>query len=320
MSISMHSPPKPRVRAADTNVVDGRVCWEPLRSLWWLAMAVGWIVGIAFYFSWAGVVIYAVSTLFVLLFGHSLGMHRKLIHDSFSCPKWLEYALVYCGVLVGLAGPLGLLRTHDLRDFAQRQRRCHDFLAHRQPIHIDGWWQLHCDLRLDQPPPINIEASIANDRFYRFLQSTWMLQQLPWAILLWWLGGWSFVCWGVCARVVTAVTGHWLIGWFAHNCGELHHEVPGACAQGYNVPMMSLLTMGECWHNNHHAFPASARIGLYRGQWDPGWWVLLALRRIGLVGNLRLPADADKRIGEHSHALPTTARATRHPQSTLQPE
>jgi fatty-acid desaturase len=53
--------------------------------------------------------------------------------------------------------------------------------------------------------------------------------------------------------------------------------------------------MGECWHNNHHAFPGSARLGLAAGEWDPGWWVLSGLKRIGLVWGIRLPADLPAR-------------------------
>ena len=75
---------------------------------------------------------FVISTAVVLLFGHSLGSHRKLVHDSFQCPKWLEYALVYFGVQVGLAGPIGLLRQHELRDFAQRLPRLSRVPAPRQ--------------------------------------------------------------------------------------------------------------------------------------------------------------------------------------------
>ena len=49
--------------------------------------------------------------------------------------------------------------------------------------------------------------------------------------------------------------------------------------------------MGEAWHNNHHAFPESARLGLERGQNDAGWWMLCVLRKLGLVWNIQLPED-----------------------------
>ena len=77
---------------------------------------------------------------------------------------------------------------------------------------------------------------------------------------------------------------------------RMHFEVRGAAVQGRNVRFTSLLTMGECWHNNHHAFPGSARLGLYPGEWDPGWWVLSILRRAGLVRSVRLPEDLPARI------------------------
>jgi fatty-acid desaturase len=122
-----------------------------------------------------------------------------------------------------------------------------------------------------------------------------MAQQLPFALLCYAAGGWGFVWWGVCARVTAGVFGHWMIGYFAHNHGMMMREVRGAAVQGRNVRFTSLLTMGECWHNNHHAFPGSARLGLAPDEWDPGWWVLLGLRRLGLVWAIRLPVDLPNR-------------------------
>ncbi len=122
-----------------------------------------------------------------------------------------------------------------------------------------------------------------------------MLHQLPLAVLLYLTGGWAFVMWGVCARITAAITGHWLIGHFAHNHGGMHHVVDGAAVQGHNVRFASLLTMGESWHNNHHAFPGSAKLGLHTGEWDPGWWVLLGLEKLGMVWRCRLPEDLPAR-------------------------
>ncbi|BEP90462.1 MULTISPECIES: acyl-CoA desaturase [Variovorax] len=270
-------------------VLEGDVRYAPGKSLWFSSMAVAALVGGSLFFRWDAVALFVVSTGFVLLFGHSLGSHRQLIHHSFQCPRWLRLALIYCGVQVGLAGPLGILRQHELRDYAQRLPVCHDYLRHGRGFWTDAWWQLHCELHLHRPPHLEIEPLIANDRVLRWLEKTWMLQQLPPAVLFYLWGGWSFVFWGVCARVTAGVLGHWLIGWFAHNHGAMNYEVRGAAVQGRNIPWTSLLTMGESWHNNHHAFPGSARLGLAPGEWDPGWWMLKLLERCGLVWNLRLP-------------------------------
>jgi fatty-acid desaturase len=277
------------------SVRQGKVRYSPIKSLWLSGMASGALIGGFNYFTWQAFLLFVISTALVLLFGHSLGSHRKLIHNSYQCPKWVEYVLVYCGVQVGLAGPLGLLRQHELRDYAQRLPDCHDYLRHGRSFWHDGWWQLHCELQLDEPPTIKLEPRLANDRFYGFLEHTWMAQHMPIAVLFYLWGGWPFVFWGVCARVTAGVVGHWLIGYFAHNYGDMHYRVNGAAVQGRNIRFTSLLTMGECWHNNHHAYPGSAQLGLRPGEWDPGWWVLTIMRRMKLVWEVTLPHNLAKR-------------------------
>ena len=281
----------PRIGFTDADPCAGRVVYAPLKSLWIGGMTLAALIGGAATFSWDALLLFLGSTATVLLLGHSVGMHRKLIHNSFECPLWLEHFLVYCGVMVGLAGPHGIVRTHDLRDWAQRQSKCHPYLSDAGGALRDAFWQLHCDIKLDHPPVLMLERRIANDRFYRWLQRTWMLQHLPVALLLFWWGGWAYVFWGACARVAVGVTGHWLIGYLAHNFGGRTYHVEGAAAQGYNVRFAGLITMGESWHNNHHAFPGSARIGLFKGEVDPGWWLLKTLEAMGLVWNLKLPED-----------------------------
>jgi stearoyl-CoA desaturase (delta-9 desaturase) len=216
-------------------------------------------------------------------------MHRRLIHRAYDCPLWLERLFVYLGTLVGMAGPHGMIRQHDIRDWAQRKPRCHPYLAHRSGLLRDGFWQLHCELRLAHPPHLVMERRVAEDGFYRFLERTWMAQQVPWALLFYAVGGPPWVVWGVAARVAASVTGHWLVGYFAHNRGGRSWHIEDAGVQGYNVPWCSLVTMGEALHNNHHAFPASARLGLRKGEMDPGWWVLRALMGVGLVWNAKTP-------------------------------
>ena len=222
-------------------------------------------------------------------------MHRQLIHQSYECPQWLTYFFVHLGVLVGLAGPKGMMVTHDLRDWAQRQETSHDYFGHKQPLLIDAFWQIHCDINLQHSPEFEPEQAFTQNKIYQWMEKTWMWQQLPWAILLFVMGGLPWVIWGICMRVTVSITGHWLIGYFAHNHGERHWHVDGASVQGYNIKFTALITMGECWHNNHHAFPGSALLGIEPGQMDPGWWVLMGLKKMGLVWNIKLPADLPQR-------------------------
>lgn len=264
----------------------GVVRADPVKIAWVGSMLILGTVGSALTVTPGAVGLFVGFTALTLCLGHSLGMHRRFIHRSYECPQWMEYLFVHFGVLVGLAGPLGMLKTHDTRDWAQRQTACHDYFAHKQAWYRDLWWQLFCSIQLTDAPQISIEDEIKDDRVYRWMERTWMLQQLPWAALFYLLGGWSWVFWGICTRTSVSILGHWLIGYFAHNKGSRHWHVSGAAVQGYNVPWCALLTMGESWHNNHHAFPGSARLGLEQGQWDPGWWVLQLLAKIGLVKNV----------------------------------
>jgi fatty-acid desaturase len=275
--------------AAVTNADNGSVRWKPVKSLWIGGMTLGALIGAPLTFTWDAFVLFLATTAVTICLGHSLGMHRRLIHRSFDCPLWLERLFVYLGTLVGLAGPTGMIRAHDIRDWAQRKPTCHPYLAHRTSFWRDAWWQMHCDLVLDHPPDLVLEPGAAADPFYRFLDRTWMAQQLPWALLFFWVGGVAWVVWGIAVRVTLSVTGHWLIGHFAHNRGPRNWHVESAGVQGYNIPYVSLLTMGESLHNNHHAYPASARLGHKPGEIDPGWWVLRALERCGLVRNLKTP-------------------------------
>jgi stearoyl-CoA desaturase (delta-9 desaturase) len=265
------------------------------------------------YFTWDAFLLFVLTSGVTLCAGHSVGMHRRLIHNSFACPLWLEYVCVYLGVLVGMAGPIGMIRLHDMRDWAQRQRACHDYFAHRAGLWRDGWHQLHCRLDLDNPPEFRLEPRLANDLLYAWMERTWVAQQLPWAVLFFAIGGMPWLVWGICARVAVCVTGHWLVGHFAHREGGQTWLVDGACVQGYDVKLAGLISMGESWHNNHHAFPGSARLGLEPGQVDLGWALILAFERAGLAWNIvtpeRLPHRAAlRRVADRGQGCPLLAR------------
>jgi sn-1 stearoyl-lipid 9-desaturase len=294
----MHSTETDRVKpTARSNAVEGKVVWLPAKSIWISSMTIIALIGAPLTFSYSALALFLITAAITICAGHSVGMHRMFIHKAFDAPLWLRRLLVYLGTLVGMGGPFGVMTIHEIRDWAQQQTDCHDFFAHRKGFLHDSFWQMHCNIKLHNPPELIIEAEVLNDPFFRFLERTWMLQQLPWAILFFYFGGWSWVIWGICLRVAASLTGHWLVVHFSHQGGHQGWAVEGVAVQGYNLRNLSLITFGESLHGNHHAFPRSARLGLEDGQLDPGWWLIKTLRFLGLVENVMEPAEVGEREG-----------------------
>ena len=211
--------------------------------------------------------------------------------------------LIYIGVLVGMSGPLGIIKIHDLRDWAQRQNSCHPFFSHERSYLTDIWWQLTSKFVFIAPPRINIEPKYSGDRFYGFLEKTWRWQQLVFALILFALGGMQFVVWGVFVRIAVSIVGHWTITYFCHNPGPGRWRVKNAAVQASNTPGLDLITYGECWHNNHHAFPESVIIGLEKSQSDPSWRFIQFLNFFGLVGEIGRPRSNDSREDLYEEGL-----------------
>ncbi len=282
---------------SETSATDGCIRWDAAKSLWWFAHLVGGITGILWFMTPDAILIFLVLTAITICAGHSVGMHRLLIHRAFETPLWLERTLVWLGTLVGMAGPFGMIRAHDMRDWHQRQTECPPHPSHDAGFWRDAWWQMHCRFDLAHPPQFRIEARTANDPVLRFIEATWMAQQIPLALALWAIGGWGWVLWGISLRIIVSLTGHWAVGHFAHRTGHQGWRIDGLPVQGYNLPGLGLITFGENWHGNHHAFPHSARLGVERGQIDPGFWFIKVLAAFRLARSIRLPDCEPPREG-----------------------
>jgi fatty-acid desaturase len=289
----------------EADAVAGHVVWDPPRSIWNMSMLTGTLILGPLTFTWSAFILFLLLSGFTLCVGHSAGFHRRLIHHSFGCPKWLERIMIWVGVAVGMGGPVWTIHLHDIRDWGQRQPDCHWFLRHGKPLLVDGFYYLNFRLIFDRPPVFDPGPEVSGDRFYMFLQRTWMLHQIPIAALLFLAGGWPFLVWGVIVRVSVCTTMHWYISYRAHTSGPQDWSVDGAAIQGYNVAWLAIPTMGESWHSNHHAFPASARHGLYRGQSDLGYRYIKILEWLGLAWDIQVPGNLPPRPG----ITPRSARA-----------
>jgi stearoyl-CoA desaturase (delta-9 desaturase) len=224
------------------------------------------------------------GTALILCFGHSAGFHRGVIHGAYRMGPWTERVLVYLLVLTGIGGPIALMRMHNTRDRHQNTPAAPNFYTFAHSMWDDFRWYLFHD-HTGTPAPI--DPAREADPFYRFMERTWRWQQVPWAILLSYAGGPAWLMWGVAVRIAICVLGHWYVNWACHTHGYFRYRMPGSGEEGRNHLIWGALAMGEGWHNNHHAYPQSARFGIGWWELDPGWWAVCAMRALGLVWDVK---------------------------------
>ena len=271
--------------ASDTNLqTSHKVSWV---SIGFFAAVHGLALLAPWFFSW--------SALGVAIFLHwlsgsvgiCLGYHRLLTHRSFRVPQWLEYAIATVGALALQGGPTFWVAGH---------RQHHAFTEHpeKDPYSADkGFWWSHMAWMFELKPEVfdrkvysKYAPDMARDPYYAFLDRYFLFLQVPLAALLYAMGGWAFVIYGIFVRAVLLWHCTWLINSANHLWGSRHFDTDD---NSRNLWWVALLTYGEGWHNNHHAFPKMAQAGLAAGEIDMTWWLIKGLKRVGLATKVVMP-------------------------------
>jgi stearoyl-CoA desaturase (delta-9 desaturase) len=102
-----------------------------------------------------------------------------------------------------------------------------------------------------------------------------------------WLLGLEALVWGGLFRIFLYQHATFSVNSICHMFGRKDYV---SRDEARNNWIVALLVFGEGWHNNHHAFPASARHGLHRFQVDVSWWVIRTMERARLVRNVKTPS------------------------------
>jgi stearoyl-CoA desaturase (Delta-9 desaturase) len=102
-----------------------------------------------------------------------------------------------------------------------------------------------------------------------------------------WAGAATAFLWGSLVRIFVLHHITWSINSICHFYGAQPFD---SRDESVNNWPLSVVSFGESWHNNHHAFPTSARHGLLRGQVDASWRVIRTLEQLGLARDVRLPS------------------------------
>jgi stearoyl-CoA desaturase (delta-9 desaturase) len=246
-----------------------------------LAMLAPW------FFSWSAL---GVCLFLHWLFGSigiCLGYHRLLTHRSLQVPKWLEYIITTIGTLALQGGPMFWVAGH-------RQHHAHPEDDVKDPYSAKrGFWWSHMLWLVYQTPGLfdretykKYAPDIARDPYYCWLDRYFLLLQIPLGLLLYALGGWSFVIWGMFARAVLLWHSTWLINSATHMRGYQTYDVEDGSR---NLWWAAILTYGEGWHNNHHAQPNVAPAGRQWWEVDVTWWAIQVLKTLGLAKKVIMP-------------------------------
>ncbi len=240
-------------------------------------------------FSWSGVAVAFVLCNLTGGIGLSLGFHRMLTHQSLRVPRWLNYTIAVLGVLGMEGGPITWVATHRRHHAnSDREGDPHNGSRGLRWSHLE-WLYRPNDARPTNDEMLHLTPDLAADPFYAFLERTNLYWQIGLGLLLLICGGVSWVIWGMFVRVIVTIHVTGLVNSAAHHFGYQTYRTDD---QSRNNAWVAMLTWGDGWHNNHHAFPASARHGLRWFELDTTWWTIRALEVVGLARDVRLPSLA----------------------------
>ncbi|MDP9113994.1 MAG: fatty acid desaturase [Acidobacteriota bacterium] len=217
--------------------------------------------------------------------GISLGYHRLHTHQSYQCPRWLEYFFAVCGTMTLEGGPMFWVGTHRVhhaksdKDGDPHSPREGTFWSHM------GWIVFGETNHNNSAFMAKHAPDLARHKFYWWLNTYHWIPVVATGIALLVFGGWPMFLWGFCLRIVYGLHCTWLINSATHIFGSRRFETAD---DSRNSLILAVLTFGEGWHNNHHAHQTSARHGMLWYEFDISWITLKLLKSVGLVWGVRL--------------------------------
>jgi stearoyl-CoA desaturase (delta-9 desaturase) len=232
-------------------------------------------------FNWAAVGVALFLHWLTMGVGVSLGFHRLATHRSFKVPKWLEYFVILCGTLAGQGGVKGWVGYHRMHHlYADQAGDPHDS--------SQGFWWSHISWLMHEVPSRDklprFTKDIDHDPFYTFCHRNYIALQVLLAVLLYAIGGISFVIWGIFVRLLISFHATCFVNSACHMFGYRSYDVGD---RSTNCWWVALLAFGEGWHNNHHAFQSSARFGYRWWEIDLMWWAIWVLEKLSLATNVK---------------------------------
>lgn len=250
-----------------------------------LVLVVGWSpVAVGFAVAFYGLRMFAITAFY----------HRYFSHRSFRTSRPVQFAFALLGATAIQRGPLWWAAHHRIH------HRHSDQEGDTHSPAREGFWWSHMGWFLSRE---NLRTRVENiGDFAKYPELRWLdrydmvvplllipvLYGMGWALETWAPGlgttAFQFLVWGFSVSTVALYHCTFSINSLAHRFGSRSYETKD---DSRNSLWLSLLTFGEGWHNNHHHYPGSARMGFRWWQIDVSYWGLRTLAALGLVWDLR---------------------------------
>jgi stearoyl-CoA desaturase (Delta-9 desaturase) len=278
-----------------------------------IVLAMGLLWGIAFH--WVDLALLAV--MYVLCaFGTTIGFHRFFTHRGFEARAPVKAALAILGCMT-MQGPVTQWVTDHRKHHALSDKPGDPHSPHvghgdgawgavRGFVHAHVGW-MFSNMGMEQGRQYG--RDLYDDRLIRTIDRlylVWVVLTLgiPFAIGYaiggTWQAGLEGLVWGGLIRIFAYQHATFSVNSICHMFGRQDYR---SRDEARNNWVVAVLVFGEGWHNNHHAFPVSARHGLRRWQLDMSWWVIRGLEKLRLVWDVKVPDVAQlerRRLQSHS--------------------
>jgi len=244
----------------------------------------------------------------VCAFGITLGFHRMLTHKAFQAHPWVKTFFLISGSMAMQGPALHWAATHTQHHAnSDEEDDPHSPLKSLWHAHV-GW------ILNDFKPDIQKYAgAMLKDPIIVFVHNTfwlWVFVGLAIPSLIGagaaylmgqsaWFGALTGLIWGGFVRLFFNQHVTWAVNSICHTFGSRQFETTDESRNNF---LFGILAMGEGWHNNHHAFPRSARHGMNWKQPDPSAWAIWLMEKLGLIKDVVLISR--KRIEARLRAEP----------------
>ncbi|MEA2353148.1 MAG: hypothetical protein QOJ14_1562 [Thermoleophilaceae bacterium] len=254
-------------------------------------------LAVAASFAWGGTLHWQDLVVLAIVYaltgaGITVGYHRLFTHRSFKTTRTLRALFAVLGSMAVEGSVVEWVATHRKHhSFSDRPGDPHSPHVDQRPgvrgavaglVHAHVGWMFRGK---DMANPARYAKDLLADRDLRFISRTFPLWvavglALPFglgvALTGSLVGGLTGLLWGGLVRIFLLHHATFSINSLCHFFGRSPFPTGD---ESRNIGWLAPITFGESWHNNHHAFPTSARHGLGRWQPDPGAWLITALER-----------------------------------------